>query len=320
MKVSASAVEFDLTKPFGISRGQKTTANVLQAEISQGAFSGRGEGVPYQRYADTSDLAITQIRELPAEFSRQDLRYLLPAGSARNALDAALWELECKTSGQSIWSAVGLHAHRALSLGYTVSLRDTAEMIQDAQRNSRYELIKIKLGGPDDKAVMRGIKEVAPHSRLIVDVNEGWSLEELDLMVPVLVDCGVELLEQPLPAELDAELKNMSIPIPLCADESFHPNSKIWDLSLAFDCVNIKLDKSGGLTTAIQDLAAAREAGLKVMVGCMVSSSLAIAPAFILAQQADYWDLDGFLSIATDRSPSMRVENGAVDLPVGLWC
>ena len=320
LQVLAKGVEFGLSKPFGISRGQKTAAEVLQVVIQDGSNSGRGEGVPYKRYGDSIELALSHLEMLPNRFSRADLLDLLPAGSARNALDLALWDLECKKSGLSIWSAAEIGAHRPLSLGYTISLSSTVEMIQDAKDHNSSHLIKVKLGGDDDRAAILAIREAAPDATLIVDVNEGWNPEQLRTMIPVLVDCGVELLEQPLPAELDHLLEGIEIPMALCADESFYPDCAIRSVYAAFDCLNVKLDKSGGLTKALQDTALARDAGLKVMVGCMVSSSLAIAPAFVAAQLADYWDLDGFLSLSEDRSPAMRVENGDINLPAGLWC
>lgn len=318
--VGAKGVEFGLSKPFGISRGQKTAAEVLEIVVQDGNDIGRGEGVPYKRYEDSIELALSQLETLPNSFSRADLIDLLPAGSARNALDLALWDLECKKSGMSIWSAAEIGAHRPLSLGYTVSLSSTVAMVQDAKDHSSSHLLKVKLGGDDDRAAILGIREAAPNATLIVDVNEGWNLEQLKTMIPVLVDCGVELLEQPLPAALDEQLTGIEVPILLCADESYYPDCSIRSLSAAFGCVNVKLDKSGGLTKALQDIALARDAGLKVMVGCMVSSSLAIAPAFVAAQLADYWDLDGFLSLSEDRSPAMRVEQGAISLSAGLWC
>jgi len=320
LQVVANGVEFGLSRPFGISRGQKTVAEVLEVVVHQDNASGRGEGVPYKRYGDSIELALAQIKALPDSFSREDLIELLPAGSARNALDLALWDLERKKSGLSIWSAAEIGTRRPLSLGYTISLSNTVEMIQDAKDHSSSHLMKVKLGGDDDRAAILGIREAAADATLIVDVNEGWDLEQLKSMIPVLLDCGVELLEQPLPAELDYLLEGIEIPIALCADESFYPDCAIGSLSAAFGCVNVKLDKSGGLTKALQDIALARDAGLKVMVGCMVSSSLAIAPAFVAAQLADYWDLDGFLSLGVDRSPAMRVEQGGISLPAGLWC
>lgn len=320
LQVLAKGVEFGLSRPFGISRGQKTAAEVLEVVVRDGSDSGRGEGVPYKRYGDSIELALSQLERLPDSFSRADVLDLLPAGSARNALDLALWDLECKKSGLSIWSAAEIGTHRPLSLGYTISLSSTAAMIQDSIDHSSSLLLKVKLGGDDDRAAILGIREAAPNATLIVDVNEGWDPEQLKTMIPVLLECGVELLEQPLPAKLDEQLASIEVPILLCADESFYPDCSIQNLSPAFGCVNVKLDKSGGLTKAMQDMELAREFGLKVMVGCMVSSSLAIAPAFAAAQLADYWDLDGFLSLSEDRSPAMRVEHGEISLPAGLWC
>lgn len=320
MKVAAQSVEFGLARPFRISRGLKTTAQVIEVEVSDGAHVGRGEGVPYQRYGDSVQAALAQTAGLLEDFSRSDLITTLPAGSARNAVDLALWELECAQQGLTIWEATGINSPKPLRLGYTVSLSSTLEMVQEAKRHSSNSLLKVKLGGDDDRAALLGIREVAPSASLIVDVNEGWSPQELESIAPALIECDIELLEQPMPAELDHVLEKLNLPISICADESFSPGKRISELSSGFNCVNIKLDKSGGLTAAMRDVADARAAGLKVMIGCMVSSSLAIAPAYVAAQIADYWDLDGFLSLKQDRTPHMRVDSGNITLPQGLWC
>lgn len=320
MKVAAQSVEFGLARPFRISRGLKTTAQVIEVEVSDGTHVGRGEGVPYRRYGDSVQAAVVQAAGLAENFSRLDLLTILPPGSARNAVDLALWELECAQKGLTIWEATGITSPKPLSLGYTVSLSNAKEMIQDAKRHSSNSLLKVKLGGDDDRAALLGIREAAPSASLIVDVNEGWSPEELERMAPVLIECDIDLLEQPIPAELDHLLEKLDLPISICADESFAPGKRVSELSPGFNCVNVKLDKSGGLTAAMRDVEDARAAGLKVMIGCMVSSSLAIAPAFVAAQTADYWDLDGFLSLTQDRTPQMRVDSGNMTLPPGLWC
>lgn len=184
LQVLAKGVEFGLSRPFGISRGQKTAAEVLEIVVQDGNDIGRGEGVPYKRYEDSIELALSQLETLPNSFSRADLIDLLPAGSARNALDLTLWDLECKKSGMSIWSAAEIGAHRPLSLGYTVSLSSTVAMVQDAKDHSSSHLLKVKLGGDDDRAAILGIREAAPNATLIVDVNEGWDLEQLKTMIP----------------------------------------------------------------------------------------------------------------------------------------
>lgn len=310
---------FELTKPFGISRGQKTTADVVRVEIHKDGLVGRGEGVPYPRYGDTAEMALKQIESLPQEFERESLKSLLPRGSARNAVDAALWDIETKATGQSVSSILGLDPMASLPMGYTISLASAKDMIADAVEHSQAELIKIKLGSSHDKEALLGIRNAAPNARLIVDVNEGWDLSTFKAMLPVLEEAAVELLEQPLPTEMDEQLEELDCSIPLCADESNYPGRPIEDIARIFSFVNIKLDKSGGLTSALEEVTGARQANLGVMVGCMVSSSLGIAPAFIAAQNADYSDLDGFMTIANDEVPGMVVEDGRLSLPSGLW-
>lgn len=319
MKIRGEVHSLKLSKPFGISRGLKTNADVIRVEVERDGFVGRGEGVPYARYGDSAALALEQLKTLPSSFDRETLVGILPRGSARNAVDAALWDLEAQISGESVSSMLGFEPLAALPMGYTVSLASAPDMIADAAENSHAELIKIKLGSPHDKEALIGIRHAAPKARLIVDVNEGWDLEAFRAMLPVMAEAKVELLEQPLPAELDSRLEAADCSIPLCADESNYPGRPISDIAKNFDFLNIKLDKSGGLTSALAEMEAAREVGLGVMVGCMVSSSLGIAPAFIAAQGADYSDLDGFLTVETDESPAMVVKNGKLSLPRSLW-
>lgn len=319
MKVRAIAKSMRLIKPFGISRGTKTSAEVIQTSITRDGVTGFGEAVPYSRYGQTTAASIAQISSLPAQFNRQDLLGLLPAGAARNALDAALWDLESKEAGVPVWKLAGFQRPVPQAMGYTVSLRDIAEMTSDAKEHANVSLIKVKLGGSDDAKVVAEIRQAAPNARLIVDVNEGWDISLFEKMIPVLVATQVELVEQPLPSNQDDQLARLACPIPLCADESFQPGAELESLDQSYSFVNIKLDKSGGLTSALADLNAARARGLGVMVGCMVSSSLAIAPAFLLAQQADYSDLDGFLSLANDHENPMRVQDGFLNSPEELW-
>lgn len=319
MKIKAEAHSLKLTKPFGISRGQKSSADVVRVEIQENGLVGRGEGVPYPRYGDTAEIALAQIESLPKYLERESLRDLLPRGSARNAVDAAFWDIEARASGQSVGSMLGLDPMASLPMGYTISLASAQQMIADALGHSQADLIKIKLGSSHDKEALLGIRKAAPNARLIVDVNEGWDLSAFKAMLPVLEETAIELLEQPLPAEMDEQLQEVDCSIPLCADESNYPGRPIEEVAEVFSFVNIKLDKSGGLTSALKEVRAAREANLGVMVGCMVSSSLGIAPAFIAAQHADYSDLDGFLTIANDEVPGMVVEDGRLSLPSGLW-
>lgn len=319
MRIRGEIHSLKLSKPFGISRGQKTTADVLRVEVEKDGVVGRGEGVPYARYGDTAELALKQIQSLPAVFDRESLVDLLPRGSARNAIDCALWDLEANTLSTSVGSMLGMGELASLTMGYTVSLASTKDMIADAAEHSHSAIIKIKLGSEHDRDALLGIRKAAPNSRLIVDVNEGWDLATLKQMLPVLEDTAVELLEQPLPSELDGQLQNVASSVPLCADESNYPGRTAEELAKNFSVINFKLDKSGGLTSALREIEAAREAGLGIMVGCMVSSSLGIAPAFIAAQSADYSDLDGFLTVESDELPKMVVKEGMLSMPLGLW-
>ena len=319
MKVKAIAKSMRLIKPFGISRGTKTSAEVIQTSITRDGVTGFGEAVPYFRYGETTDTSLAQISSLPAEFDRQDLLGLLPQGASRNALDAALWDLESKEAGVPVWELAGFQRPVPRAMSYTVSLRGIGEMTSDAKEHANIPLIKVKLGGPDDAKVVAEIRQVAPNARLIVDVNEGWDISQFEKIIPVLVAAQVELVEQPLPSNQDDQLAKLACPIPLCADESYAPGSSIADLSEAYSFLNIKLDKSGGLTRSIQVFNQAIMLDMGVMVGCMISSSLSIAPAFLLAQRANYSDLDGFLSIANDHENPMRVQDGFLTSPEELW-
>ncbi|MBT5089237.1 MAG: dipeptide epimerase [Micrococcales bacterium] len=319
MKLSAHQDTLQLSQPFGISRGVKTSAEVVRVQISDGSALGLGEAVPYARYGDSSDKALSQIAKLPNDFSRHDLTELLPAGSARNAVDAALLDLESKVAGQPASKVRGLAEPQPVEMCYTISLQQTEKMIAEAQQCADLPVLKVKLGGQDDQAAILGIAEAAPDSKIIVDVNEGWNIDTLKGMIPYLVQAGVELLEQPIPAAQDNQLALLDCPIPLCADEGISPGMEIRDVCPSYSFVNLKLDKSGGLTHALEQLNQARDLGLGVMVGCMVGSSLAMAPGFLLAQQADYVDLDGFLHIAQDTAPALRFESGLLSAPEGLW-
>ena len=319
METLAGVCSLPLTVAFGISRGTKTSAELLRVSVKARGKTGHGEAVPYARYGESPQTSLEEIIGLPKSYDRASLLELLPAGSARNAVDAALWDLESKISGKAVWELAGLGEPKPLPMGYTVSLKSTSEMVSDANKHSDVGLLKIKLGGEDDANVVREIRKVAPSSRLIVDANEGWTLEQFSQMIETLITAEIELVEQPVASQFDAELAGMACPIPLCADESFLPGSIPSDLGPAYSYVNIKLDKSGGLTKALQDLQSARELGLGVMVGCMVGSSLAIAPASLLAQLADYSDLDGFLSLAEDHEHSMLVKDGFISAPHKLW-
>jgi L-alanine-DL-glutamate epimerase-like enolase superfamily enzyme len=319
MKVKARQESLRLLKPFGISRGTKLSAEVIRVSISKDGITGFGEAVPYPRYGETTANSISQIIALPAEFDRKALVELLPAGASRNALDAALWDLESKEAGIPVWRLAGFESPVPLPMGYTVSLKHADEMTSDAEAHSEAPLLKIKLGGDDDAQIVSRIRQAAPMARLIVDANEGWSISQFEKMIPFLLGAGVEMVEQPLPSSQDHMLAGLGCPIPLCADESYEPGSSLTELSDAYSVVNLKLDKSGGLTSAIKELKRAGELGIGVMVGCMVGSSLSMAPAFLLAQRAKYSDLDGFLNIESDTPHPIIQDRGTVLAPEALW-
>lgn len=319
MKLSATIESIELNKPFGISRGTKTAAEVLRVRVVDQGVSGFGEAVPYPRYQDTPELAVSQISALDPGLEPSQLLSSLPPGSARNALDAALLDLRAQQSAKPTWQLLGLSEPRPIPMCYTISLKEIDQMVQDAVDHADLPVLKIKLGGKDDQQVIVEIAKAAPKAELLVDVNEGWSLDQLENMIPYLLSADVKLLEQPTPANLDGQLETVKSPIPLCADESISPGMEISQVSPAYSFVNLKLDKSGGLTTALSQLNQARQRGFGVMVGCMVGTSLAMAPAYLLAQQADFVDLDGFLHVAQDHIHPLRFQDGLVSAPPELW-
>jgi L-alanine-DL-glutamate epimerase-like enolase superfamily enzyme len=295
---------------FTISRGAKTEAVVVVAELSDGTYTGRGECVPYQRYGETVEgvaAAIEGMRPALADgLDRIDLQTALPAGAARNALDCAFWDIEAKRAGQPIHVLAGLEAPRPLDTAYTISLGSPQEMARAAEKVSDRPLLKVKLGGDGDPARIGAVRRAAPNAVLIADANESWTAGNLSGNLAACADAGVTLVEQPLPADDDGELAEIAHPIPICADESAHDRASLPALGRKYDSVNIKLDKTGGLTEALAMAAQAEAAGFKLMVGCMVSTSLAIAPAMLIAQRADVVDLDGALLLACDRPQGLR--------------
>lgn len=302
MKITVEAETFPLRRTFTISRGSRTEARVLTATIHADGHRGRGECVPYARYGETLDSVAAQIARLPPRFDRQALQHLLPPGAARNAVDCALWDLEAKRAGRPVWALAGLPPPGPEVTCFTLSLDTPAAMQAQAAAEAGRPLLKIKLGGPGDLDRLEAVREGAPSARIIVDANEGWQAQDYAALAPTLVRLGVELVEQPLPADEDAALAAMARPLPICADESCHDRASLPALTGKYDVVNIKLDKTGGLTEALALRDAARAAGYRVMVGCMVGSSLAMAPALLVAQGAAFTDLDGPLLLARDRA------------------
>jgi L-alanine-DL-glutamate epimerase-like enolase superfamily enzyme len=309
---------------FTISRGAKTEAVTVVAELRHGTMIGRGECVPYPRYGKTPDAtlsALLAMRDAIASgLDRNALQTAMPPGAARNALDCAFWDLEAKRAGQPVYARAGLTAPRALITAYTISLDTPLVMAAAAKAVSARKLLKIKLGQSGDAERIAAVRAAAPHSALIVDANEGWSAANLSENLSACADAGVVLVEQPLPAGDDAELASIVRPIPVCADESVHDRRSLAALAGRYDAVNIKLDKAGGLTEALAMAREAERLGFGLMVGCMVATSLAMAPATLLAQRASVVDLDGALLLAKDRPDGLRYQDSLVYPPTpALW-
>jgi len=320
VKISVTRDVFPLAQVFTISRGARSEARVLTAHVSAEGVTGRGECVPYARYDETLESVTAQIEGLPEAVTREKLPDLLPAGAARNAVDCALWDWEAKRSGRRVWDLAGLPAPGPEITAYTLSLDTPDAMERQARRHAQRPILKIKLGTPDDMPRLEAVRRGAPEARIIVDANEGWSAEVYADLAPHLVRLGVTLVEQPLPAGDDDALLGLDRPVPVCADESCHDRASLPGLRGKYDMVNIKLDKTGGLTEALALKAAARAEGYDVMVGCMVGSSLAMAPAVLVAQGAAVTDLDGPLLLAEDRAAGLTFDGAGVHPPAAeLW-
>ena len=320
MQIDVTRDVFKLAQVFTIARGSRTEAQVLTVKLNDGQHVGWGECVPYARYGESLQSVTDEILGLPDAFSRFDLYDLLPAGAARNAVDCALWDLEAKRAGKPVWELAGLEAPGPEITAYTLSLDTPEAMKAQAALHAFRPLLKIKLGTPDDMPRLEAVRAGAPTSTIIVDANEGWSAEVYADLAPHLVRLGVELVEQPLPAGEDHALLGMQRPVPVCADESCHDRSSLANLKGKYDVVNIKLDKTGGLTEALALRDAATAQGYEVMVGCMVGSSLAMAPATLVAQGASVVDLDGPLLLAEDRDEPLIFDNAGVHPPSAtLW-
>lgn len=318
MRIEVTRDVFRLAQVFTISRGSRTQADVLTVSVTIGGVRGRGECVPYARYGETLDSVTAQIEGFTGAWA--DLPGALPAGAARNALDCAFWDHAAKAAGVRIWDLLKLPAPRPEITAYTLSL-DTPDAMQvQAAQNAARPLLKIKLGTPDDMARLEAVRRGAPDSRIIVDANEGWSAEVYADLAPHLIRLGVQMVEQPMPAGADDMLGEIARPLPVCADESCHDRTSLPALRGKYDMVNIKLDKTGGLTEALALKGNSIAQGYGVMVGCMVGSSLAMAPATILAQGVAFTDLDGPLLLAEDRAEPLIFDAAGVHAPTaGLW-
>ena len=315
-----------LAAAFVISRGSKTETEVLVAEIAEGGEGrrGRGEAVPYARYDETVQSVLDQIEgvrpEIEAGADRAALQGLLPAGAARNALDCALWDLDAKRAGVRAWTLAGRPRLDPVKTCFTISLGAAAEMAEAARANAGRPMLKLKIGDADDLDVVAAVRAAAPRTRLLVDANEALSFDDLRRLAPAFVRLGVMLLEQPLPADEDEALDGYESPVRLCADESLHTRAELAACARRYAVGNIKLDKAGGLTEALALAAEARGLGLGVMVGCMVATSLAMAPAMIVAQGAEVVDLDGPLLLARDREPGLAITGSLIEPPSAeLW-
>jgi L-alanine-DL-glutamate epimerase-like enolase superfamily enzyme len=323
MQISAREEIWPLHKPFRISRGSRTEAQVVVVTVTDGQRTGRGEGVPIKRYNQTSASVLAEIESIKStpSLNRQQLQKLLPAGAARNAVDCALWDLEAKISGKRAWELANISIVPEVETTFTISLDTPEAMAAAAKVVAKLPILKLKLGG-DHADVMRVgvVRKAAPKARLLIDANESWTAAHYRHVVPSLAKLGVELIEQPFPAGADDVLKTLDHPIPVCADESCHTTADLPRLKHRYEVVNIKLDKTGGLTEALRLADSARQADFKILMGCMVCTSLGIAPARLLASSVDWVDLDGPLLLGRDREHGLAYENGKIGLAYRqLW-
>lgn len=315
MKVRLYTKSWPILGSFTISRGSKTHAETVVVEIEHQGVMGRGECVPYGRYGESIQNVLAQIEgiipKIETGISREALQPLLPSGAARNAVDCAMWDLECKQTKQSIWNKVNVAA-ASLTTAYTLSLDTPDNMEKKAIEHSHRPLLKLKLGGPDDLARVQAVRRGAPNSAIILDANEAWTVETYQQLIPELIKLDVSMIEQPFHADEDHVLDELERPIAICADESCHDRMSLKKVIGRYDMINIKLDKTGGLTEALALKKQAEAAGLRIMVGCMVASSLSMAPAFVVAQGAEVVDLDGPLLLSEDIENGFEFENNSM--------
>lgn len=324
ISLQAQTERWPIAGAFRIARGAKTEACVVTVRLTQEGATGWGECVPYGRYGETPESVLAQIETVRPLIEngpdRVAIGAAMPPGAARNAVDCALWDLEAKRTGTPVWALAGLPEPGPVTTAFTLSLDEPDAMAQAARAAADYPLLKLKIGGADDLARIAAVAAARPDARLIIDANEGLSPETLPVLLKQARALNVELIEQPFPAAEDAALEQIAAPVALCADESLHVSADIERLARRYDAVNVKLDKTGGLTEAIITIAAARAAGMKVMLGCMVGTSLAMAPAAMIAGLADWVDLDGPLLLAQDRVPGLRFEGATLHPPPrALW-
>ncbi len=323
-RLAVSVERFRIRGSFVIARGAKSEAVVVVAAIEDGAFRGRGEAVPYARYGETVDSVLAQIglvrSAIEAGADHVLLQTLLPAGAARNAIDCALWDLAAKRSGVPAHVLAGVVPPGPVTTAFTISVGTPDEMAQAAANARARPLLKIKLAGEGDAARLKAVRAATPDATLIVDVNEAWAEAGLERGLEACAAAGVALVEQPLPAGEDSALEKIEHIVPICADESVHDRTGLEDLRARYDAINVKLDKTGGLTEALALVKEAESLGFKLMIGCMVASSLAMAPALLLAARARFVDLDGPLLLARDRPDGLLYEGSIVHPPIReLW-
>jgi L-Ala-D/L-Glu epimerase len=323
-RLAARIERWPIAGAFTISRGAKTEAVTVVAEVSQNGHTGRGECVPYPRYGETPEATLAALQAMQEPIAtgldRRALQAAMPAGAARNALDCALVDLEAKSQGQRAWALLGRPEPRPCTTAFTISLGTPEAMAAATARAAHRPLLKIKLGGEGDAERIAAVRRAAPESELIVDANEAWGPANLAQNLAACADVGVTLVEQPLPAGRDQALAAVRRPVAVCADESVHDRASLDGLRDRYDAVNIKLDKTGGLTEALDMADAAHALGFDIMIGCMVATSLAMAPAMLLAQQARFVDLDGPLLLARDRDGGLRYEGSLIHPPeAALW-
>jgi L-alanine-DL-glutamate epimerase-like enolase superfamily enzyme len=322
--LSARHDRFELKRPFRISRGVKTAADVVTVTIGEGRETGRGEGVPYPRYGESVDSALAQIEAarglIERGGDRRALLAALPAGAARNALDCALWDLEARRSGRSVAETIGAPEPERLASALTIVIDTPEAMARAAAALARAPLLKVKVNAEDSEAQIRAVRQAAPEAALIVDPNESWDRALVEAMQPILLESRVALLEQPVPADGDDWLEGFTPVVPICADEAVHVAADLPGVARRYQAVNVKLDKAGGLTAALELAATARAAGLDLMTGCMVSSSLSIAPALHVARMSDFVDLDGPVWLKEDRAGGVIDDGGYLMPPErGFW-
>ncbi len=324
-QLTAIAERFPIRGQFAIARGARTESHVVTAMIVADGLQGRGECVPYARYGESVESVLAQIESvrdaIQAGAGRQELASLLPAGAARNALDCALWDMQAKRTGRRAWELAGLPPPPALTTAYTLSLDSPEAMATAAAGQAARPLLKVKLAGDAmDRERVASIRAAAPMAKLIVDANEGASPDTVQALCQAMADLGVAMVEQPVPAGQDQVLATFEHPLPICADEAFHTRADLGQIAERYDLVNIKLDKTGGLTEALAVLEDAERLGLDVMVGCMLGSSLAMAPATLVAARASVVDLDGPLLLAKDREPALTYDGSLLHPPpAALW-